>query len=226
MGWGDVEGDGLDEALIGEPASSSGSTGGAVFAADAGTGSGPTALRAQPAVTLSAVGGNLGIAVAAADLDGDGYTDRIAGADGAGVGTGAVYVVEGSATGITTDSVSAAAISMVSGPSAGTRCGASISAVGDVDQDGEVDLLIGEPGDASDVGAAWLVHGPFTGARTVSSAAEVEYTGTATDEVGFSVGPQADYDNDGLLDLVIGAPGDQRSGTATGTARVVFGIGG
>jgi hypothetical protein len=226
VGWGDLDGDGLDEALIGEPASTSASTGGAVFAADAGTGSGTTALSTQPAVTLSTSGGNLGIALAAADLDGDGYDDLLAGADGAGVGTGAVYIVEGSATGITTGSVSAAAVAVISGPSAATRFGASVSVVGDIDEDGEVDLLIGEPADSTNAGAAWLVHGPFTGARTVSSAAEVEYTGAATDRVGFSVGPQADYDNDGLLDLVIGAPGDQRSATATGTARVIYGIGG
>jgi len=78
--------------------------------------------------------------------------------------------------------------------------------VGDVDGDGDADLLVGEMGYDGMTGAAGLTFGPITGDHAVGDGALV-----AGAEVGQGAGRDValgDTDGDGRADLLIGAPYD------------------
>jgi len=70
-------------------------------------------------------------------------------------------------------------------------------AAGDLNADGNVDLLVGSPGDD----AAWTVLGPITASQTTSNSPALTGTGA-----GLAVGI-ADADDDGYLDILVGGSG-------------------
>jgi glycosylphosphatidylinositol phospholipase D len=97
-------------------------------------------------------------AVGAGDLDGDGFDDLVFGngsADDAGVGAGRADVVMGSAAPASVD-VEVAASSSWLGDAALAQMGVAVAAGGDVDANGDPDLLIGQPG-IEDGGAVTLI---------------------------------------------------------------------
>jgi hypothetical protein len=140
-----------------------------------------------------AFGGNMGsgnVAIAG-DVDNDGYDDILIGAhrDGSnGAHAGRVYVFSG-ATGDT--------LHVFSGDSAGYQLGGSVDAVGDVDNDGYDDILIGVPGYNDGAGRLEVYSGQ-TGALLSYIVA-----GTGTGEIfGREVAGGRDVNNDGVLDVI------------------------
>ncbi len=141
----------------------------------------------------------------AGDVNGDQYVDLLIGAPSE-VSGGAIYVVHGplgGGTGSTYDLDQADLILRAEGPAA--KAGISVAGVGDIDDDGFDDILIGASLEGGS-GAAYLVNGPLGESRDLSTA-DAEFFGELPgDEVGFKVAAAGDVDGDGFPDLLIAAP--------------------
>ena len=184
-------------------------------------------------LTGQAAGDAAGTALATlADLNGDGRGEILVGApgnDAGGLDAGAAYVVFGKATGT---AVSLATIAAGTGGyritgQAGDHVGAAVSGIGDVNADGLADILLGAPNG----GHAYVVFGK-------SSTTEVLLSDVATSHGGYMITPEAtgdltgmsvtggaDFNHDGVADLVIGTPGNTEGGSNAGAVYVVWGGG-
>lgn len=143
----------------------------------------------------------LGAAICApGDLNGDGIADFAVGAfgdDEAATVAGKVYLVFGSAQGISGVLTPNATFL---GEAEQDRAGYSLAAIGDVNGDGLADLAIGAPMAAGGQGVVYLVFGKTSGwSRGVSLArANVKIIGAQ------SVGGSGDVNGDGINDVVVG----------------------
>ena len=166
-------------------------------------------------VTGGASGDRLGAAVAFADVNGDGYGDRIVGApyqDGAGADAGRVTIYLG---GPASDDV--ADVTM-SGQAPGDMFGGSVASAGDVNGDGYEDVLIGSKGN-DNAGLNTGKADVFLGGPVMDSVADRAFEGGDDGEsFGASVAGAGDLNGDGYADIVIGGPL-----SFSGLARVYFG---
>ena len=108
------------------------------------------------------------------------------------------------------------------------RFGQSLANLGDLDGDGIEDLAVGAHLDSTVGGARGAVHILFMNAdQTVKS--ETKLTSgrngapnlNDADFFGFSVANIGDFDNDGIVDLAVGAPGDDTVSTDGGAFYVM-----
>ncbi|GDX83635.1 hypothetical protein LBMAG42_54460 [Deltaproteobacteria bacterium] len=223
-GVGDVDGDGLDDILVGAFARNSAA--GAVYlvlgSGAPATGSLGTAIRYDGEAALDYAG----ISVAGAgDANADGFDDVLIGAPYVSNGTdrgGAAYMVFGSPT---PSSMSlAGAVQYTSDRN--SDAGRSVAAGGDVDGDGCDDQLVGadlHDGGGSGAGGAYLIVGGSTAASASLSAA-VTYTGEASlDYAGLAVAGAGDVDGDGYADILVGAFGNDDGGAEAGAAYLILG---
>lgn len=99
------------------------------------------------------------------------------------------------------------------GTSAGNVYGTSAAALGDVDQDGYDDFIVGSPGvnaPNADMGRVYVYSGKDRHAL-------YSWAGTsANEQLGFAVAAAGDMDLDGFPDILIGAPGAVSGGQAVG----------
>jgi hypothetical protein len=127
------------------------------------------------------------------DVDLDGYSDLLVGAYNHNDSTGAAYLFSGK---------KGTVMLTFPGHSVGDKFGFSVAAAGDVNYDGQPDMLMGAPGDDSggvDRGAAYIYSG--------SDGSEMRVlTGDAYTGFGFSVAGVGDVDRDNYDDITVGQP--------------------
>jgi len=201
---GDINGDGFDDLIVGAVYRGSNHAGAAYVVFGAGSGFGTATFDSDSGQTRQVIdltslspaqgfiirgetaGDYAGISVASAgDFNGDGYADLIVGAEAANGGTGAAYVLFGSAglfgtatlnteTGqpqqvVLLSSLSAQQGFAIHGDSAEDLLGRSVGAAGDVNGDGFDDLIVGaqDGDDGGDyAGEAYVVFGAAFGSGT------------------------------------------------------------
>ena len=247
---GDVDGDGLEDLLVGwgswctctyDTGWEDGSDGAVLFLLGSGD-------LADVTDTLFDIGGD-GMQYAAeksseqagsqvgglGDLDRDGYDDVFITAPNAKVGTaktvGRVYVRRGSSTTSRTSFAVGATITL-EGESASDRFGSSAARLGDLDGDGLSELVVGAPsddGDATDSGVVTVFMGSdlatWTGTVSATSAS-LRITGAAaSDASGYGVANAGDIDGDGIDDLLIGSTGHDGGASNAGAVSVLLGGG-
>ena len=246
---GDVNGDGIDDLLIGAPrAVPNGYESGqsyVVFGTSQGFAS-PLELSALDGtngfkINGIAVGDTSGSSVSAAgDVNGDGIDDLLIGADNAapnGAFSGQSYVVFGTAQGFAS-SFELSALDgtngfIINGIAPLDSSGSSVSAAGDVNGDGTDDLLIGAYGadpNGLHSGMIYVVFGTDQGFASPLELSALDGTNgfkingiAALDWAGYSVSAARDVNGDGIDDLLIGARYADPNGPESGQSYVVFG---
>ena len=152
-------------------------------------------------------------ALAAGDLDGDGYAELVVSAPGRDVGdddSGTAWVISGKELnrgGVGYTDIEDAAIAEITGNyEADQHVGAALTAPGDLDQDGLGDLLIGAPGYDSD-GGAFIVYGPVSGhLQEKDLGAVIEGRAIMGADYGAALAAPGDINGLGHPDLLLYAP--------------------
>jgi hypothetical protein len=206
---GDIDGDGDDELLVQGPGSL-GASATALFMFE-GPLSGAMTRSDADAMIDDPTGEGFGTASAGithADVNGDGLSDLIASNPRDDGSAGATYVFRGDITGDTTIAVADAKIY---GTVSEQNAGCAVVDVGDIDGDGMGDLALGACTDSlggTYAGAVFLMYGPFAGTMDVEKDRQGElYGDTPGAGAGYALGA-GDVTGDGILDLVVGVPGD------------------
>ncbi|MCP3856746.1 MAG: hypothetical protein GY698_18725, partial [Actinomycetia bacterium] len=170
------------------------------------------------------------------DVDGDGIVDIAVGAhqdDDGGSNRGAVYVLFLNADGtVKAEQKISSTTGGLTGPLDNTdRFGISVAGIGDVDGDGIADIAVGAYADDDGGGnARGAVYVLFLNADgTVKAEQKISSTtGGLTgpldmdDYFGWSVTGVGDLDGDGIVDVAVGATGDDDGGSARGAVYVLF----
>lgn len=250
---GDVNGDGIDDLIIG-----------ALFAdPDGVTDAGQSYIifgqteSFTPQFDLTTLDGSNGFAIAgpntgdllgdgvsrAGDVNGDGLDDLIVGASGGDPNgipeAGESYVIFGQEGGFAPEldltTLDGSNGFVINGLGAFDLSGASVSGAGDINGDGFDDLIIGadlaDPDGRTDAGESYVIFGQEGGFGASFDLTSLDGTNgfailgaDAEDNSGISVSIAGDINDDGLDDLIVGAPDASPDGTpSAGKSYVVFG---
>jgi hypothetical protein len=248
---GDVNGDGLDDLIVGAYyADPNGDRSGASYVVFGKAGGTPVNLSAIAngtggfVINGAAIYDRSGFSVSSAgDVNNDGLDDLIVGAKNADptattTNAGASYVVFGKTDGTKVELSAIASGTggfVINGDKAGDRSGQSVSSAGDVNGDGFDDLIVGAhwaSPNGNSSGASYVVFGKAGGTKVelsdiasgTSTLGFVINGATAVDESGYSVSSAGDVNGDGLDDLIVGAWGADPNGIVnSGASYVVFG---
>ncbi|RKY99771.1 MAG: hypothetical protein DRQ13_01685 [Ignavibacteriae bacterium] len=216
---GDVNGDGYSDIIVGATLSDAGGN-------DAGRSYiyfGGTSMDDIADVTMTgdAADDQFGISVSdAGDVNGDGYSDVIVGAnlnDAGGNWAGRSYIYFGGA------SMDNVADVIMTGEASGDFFGVSVSTAGDVNGDGYSDIIVGANGNnagGADAGKSYI----YFGGVSMDNIADVTMTGVAaSDNFGKSVSTAGDVNGDGYSDVIVGAYYNDAGGNWAGRSYIYFG---
>ncbi|PJE76884.1 hypothetical protein COV05_01665 [Candidatus Uhrbacteria bacterium CG10_big_fil_rev_8_21_14_0_10_48_16] len=218
---GDNDGDGKDDILVGAPNDdATAEDAGAVYLGISPVASGSsTSLISLLGVTTDDATGSM---VTFADVDGDGYADVVIGThqdDDVDTNAGAIAIFLGPLT--SSASVSTADIKLT-GENTSDFAGRTLKA-GDIDGDGNDDLLVGAYQYDSSTGAFYIVYGGATLASG-SLSTHIKVTGEASgDSASYGLGGICDFDRDGSNDLFIGARTESSSASQAGALYIFHG---
>lgn len=183
FGWlmdvvGDVDGDGIDDVIIGAPGNDAGGTdAGRAYIYSAATG---TLIH----TFTGSAGERMGTGVdGAGDVNDDGVPDAIIGGPAPAGGTGRMVVISGADGSVLLD---------IAGEADGDGFGRSVSRLGDVNGDGHDDVVVG----ATFRGRVYVIDGD-TGA-TLATRDGPAFYGAAVGEIG-------DLNADGIPDFAVGS---------------------
>jgi hypothetical protein len=151
----------------------------------------------------------------AGDVNGDGYPDVIVGAFSYAGGPGRAYIYFGGPKMDSTADVT------LTGETAKSHFGSSVSTAGDVNGDGYADVIVGAPEYMFDVGRAYIYYG----GASMDTTADVVMTGEASGLFGHSVSSAGDVNGDGYADVIVGA-GNFSSGSGQNSGRAYLYYGG
>ncbi|GJM09755.1 MAG: hypothetical protein DHS20C11_20310 [Lysobacteraceae bacterium] len=226
-GAGDVNGDGLDDIIIGAPSLAAGRS----YLVYGRTDNTPIHLGSLGSAGFRVDGiddgDQFGYDVSGAgDINGDGYADLIVGAwradpNGQSM-AGESTVVFGPAPG--------SGGFRIDGIGAGDYSGRRVSGAGDLNGDGKADLIVGadgaSPNGQTSAGESYVIFG-----KDDNTTVDLASLGTdgfriegidANDFSGRSVSAAGDVNGDGLADIIIGAYGADAGNASTGESYVVF----
>ncbi|MBK9226691.1 MAG: FG-GAP repeat protein [Ignavibacteria bacterium] len=173
-------------------------------------------------------GAYMGCSVATAgDVNGDGYSDVIVGAEGYDGGNrreGRAFVYHGSATGL-----SQTANWIAESDQDSAYFGNCVSTAGDVNGDGYSDIIIGAKqytNGQKNEGRAFLWLGSSTGLGANGTPANADWS-AESDQVrsyfGWSVSTAGDVNGDGYSDIIVGAPYYSNGHTSEGRTYFFYG---
>jgi hypothetical protein len=181
-------------------------------------------------------GDRLGYDVGSGDLDGDGLADLLISSVPVDQERyGVVYVIYArDLPPVSADmNVNSIANLRFSGANRGDRFGNSVAGVGDLDGDGDEELLITAPGADQDSGVAYLVPGfyeasgdysidePFSSTTSPNAVGPVRFIGLDGESVS-SAALAGDLNNDGILDFALGAPRNSVVAANAGAVYIVY----
>jgi len=221
---GDVNGDGIDDVIVGEPGYDSPSSANLHEGRALVYLGSPLGPSTTPVWTADGAIGGFGSAVASAgDVNGDGFDDVIVGEpdslfpDAIGrpdsLGRASLYL--GSASG------PAATPAWVGHAGVLDRFGAAVAPAGDVNNDGYDDLIVGAPGLGGSAGRAFLYLGSQAG-LTSTPVSVVSGGFSPSGPFGSTVSGAGDVNGDGYDDFIVGEPGYQEN-CHTGRVYLYYG---
>jgi len=238
VGFGDINGDGFSDMIVGAPGDAYGVTKGAAYVVFGKAGGFINKPTGQGNFKFSAADSiNVGRSVSSAgDVNGDGINDLLVGATGSifADNAGEAYVIFGkhglnSINLAAGQSLSAAQGFKISGGSIKTLA-YSVSGAGDINGDGFDDIVVGAVGTyAKQVpGVAYVVFGAAgisnVDVGNLNGSNGFAFTSvTVGDTMGASVSQAGDINGDGYDDLIIGTPFADVAANNSGAAYVLFG---
>lgn len=244
----DVDGDNVDDLLIGVPYEDHGTTtissGGfnILYGVDGGLSGTGSDFWDQGSTWVEGTledYDHMGAALAIGDIDGDGYADVIVGSPdedhNLDSDAGLLNVFYGGSSGLTVegDKWSQAHIGVAGTSQGGDNFGAAL-VIADYNGDGYGDVTAGVPGDGpssttDEAGGVNIIYGSASGLGFggddwyYQDASGVVGSGEANDHFGETLA-SGDFDNDGYADLAIGVPGeDVGSVSNAGSVNVLYG---
>ena len=195
---GDVNGDGFSDVIVG--ATGFNNLGGVVMVYYGGS-------AMNNAADLTITGDNeydqFGISLAnAGDVNNDGYSDIIIGANGFNSSTGRASICLGAANMDPTPDV------LLNGPSIVSNFGCSVAGAGDLNNDGFADVVVGASTHNGYTGSSYV----FFGGTVMNNNSDITFNGqNANDNFGSSVASAGDINGDSYSDIIIGATGYNNS---------------